>query len=485
MRAHFIRIGLIVIAMLLLHVGVYPQNSDDPDLLKQILSHARTEAEKVKDEDSRLVLLENLAAADAKVGNISLAQSEAERLEPIVRTPPNYGDCNYIYEQIVRTQARAGDSEAAYRTAQRISGSKDEAFYTIAVEMAKQGKFSEAIVAINQTIRPGNVRRRAQVFRELAVAAAIEGDQEQAAMLFDRAEDLSAQLRKEAGIQQATIQLPLEVAASRRACGNVAAATSMFSEYRLVIGGVSDDSKRQQYMYEFAAAAAHGGDFDSARKVLSQITDPMRKTQASAAIVHEYLAEGLEDTDAAFSVASSIPSLEYRVSSLASVASAQARKGDKDGAQRTIDICQKLLIHASDDFRAWGTLSVAEAEYELGDKTRANELCDEAIVLTKQFRIHPEREGHSLQAYVARLRASFGDQDGALATARQAGGGSLIQEVAEVESEKGQGASALQWSEKLSDPEEKANALLGIVQGLLDKQQKLQVPGSPSHPRCK
>ncbi len=485
MRERFVRIGLIGIAMFLLRPGVYSQDSGDPGFLKRILSEARTEAEKVKDEVSRDVLLENLAAAEAQVGDIPLAQSEAERLEQIVKAPPQYGDCDYLYEQIIRAQVWTGDSEAAYRTTQRITGSKDEAFYTMAVEMAKQGKLSEAISVINQTDRPDNVRRRAQVFRELAVAAAIKGDAAQAAMLFDRAESLSAQLRQEAGIQAATIELPLDLAASRRACGDVPAAARMFSEYRLVIGGIGDDSKRQQYMYVLAAAAAHGGDFDLAKQVLLQITDPMRKAQVGTALVLEYLADGIEDTDAAFSVASNIPSLEARVSSLASVASAQARKGDKNAARRTIDICQKLLKDASADFKPWGTLSIASAEYELADKTRAAELCDEAIILARRFTIHPERERLILLSNIARLRASFGDEDGALATARQAEGDSLIEDVAEVESEKGHAASALQWSEKLSNPKQKASALLGIVRGLLDKRQKLQEPRNASNPRCK
>jgi hypothetical protein len=485
MRGGVAKIGLIGIAMALLLPGVYPQDSADPVILTRILSEARTEAEKVKGEDSRILLLGNLAAAEAQLGNISLAQSEAERLEPIVTAPPHYGNCNYIYEQIIRTQVRTGDSEAAYRTAQRISGSKDEAFYVIAVELAKQGKFNEAIGAISQTNRPGNVLRRAQVFRELAVAAANKGDTRQAAMLFDRAEDLSAQLRTEAGIQQATIQLPLEVAASRQACGDVAPAARMFSEYQIIIRGVGDDSKRQQYMYQFAALAARGGDFDLARKVLSQITDPMRKAQAGAAIVREYLADGIGDADAAFSIASKIPGLADRVNSLASVASAQARKGDENAARRAIDICQKLLKEASAEFKPWGTLAVASAEYELGDMTRAAELCDEAIALAKRLTIHPERERLTLLSEIATLRISFGDEEGALATARLAEGESLIGEVAEIESEKGHADSALRWSEKLSDPEQKANALLGIVRGLSVKQKNSQEPRNASYPRCK
>jgi tetratricopeptide (TPR) repeat protein len=485
MRERFVRIGLIVIVLSLLRSGIYSQGSGDPAFLTRILSEARTETEKVKDEVSRVVLLQNIAATEARVGNVSLAQSEAERLEPVVKTPPLYGDCNFIYEQIIRAQVRTGDSEAAYRTAQRITGSKDEAFYAIAQEMAKQGKFSGALSAINQTNRSGNVLRKAQVFRELAIIAVNTGGAAQAARLFDLAESLSAQLREEAGIQTATMQLPLDVAASRRECGDVPAATRMFSEYRLVIGGIGDDSKRQQYMYDLAAAAARGGDFDLAKQVFSQITDPMRKAQAGDAIVREYLADGVGDTGAALSVATVIPTLEARVNSLALVASAQARNGDKNAARQTIDICQKLLKETSDDFKPWGTLAIASAEYDLGDMTRAAELCDKAIVLAKRFTIHPERERLTLLSEIARLRASFGDEDGALATAMQAEGGSLIEDVAEVESEKGHAASALEWTEKLNNPEQKASALLAIVRGLLDKQEKSQEPRNASNPRCR
>jgi hypothetical protein len=470
-----------------LYIHTDARNPADTAVLRQVLSEARTQAEQVKDETSRLVLLENLAAAEARAGNIKLAQSEAERLEPIVKAPPNYGDCNYIYEQILRAQARAGDYDAALRTIQRISGiggSKDEGYYALAEELANQGKLDQVIGLIEQTSRPDNVISRARVFLELAVASTKSGDTEHAAVLFDRAESLSAQLLHEAGVQSASVGVFLDVAARRRTCGSPGTARRMFSEAQQVIGRVTDDSKRQQYLCMLASAAARGGDFDLAKEIQVHITDPLQEAQAGVAIVDAYLAEPIPDTESGRTVALNIRMLEMRISSLNSVAAAQARKGERDAARKTLNASKRLLELVADDWKPWGTLGLASAEYELGDRTQAGHLCDETIELTSRFNIHPERQRALALNEVAGLRASFGDEAGALDTARHAERDSLFEDIAEVEAEKGQASSALKWTEKLKDPEQKAGALLGIARGLLDKQQSSLEHKNASYPNC-
>jgi len=210
----------------------------------------------------------------------------------------------------------------------------------------------------------------------------------------------------------------------------------------------------------------------------------MRSAQAGAAIVRAHLDNGLEDTDAAFAAASNIPLSEERISALALVASAQARKGQKEKAQSTIKACQNLIQDTSADYKPWGKLSLAAAEYELGHRAQAAQLCDQAIGLTGGFTIHPERERALLFLIAARLRASFGDETGALATVKRSGQTSLFDDVAQAEAEAGLKDSALKWIARLKDPEQKASALLGVVRGELDRQQQAQLREN-LYPRCK
>jgi len=243
-----LRIGEVGLAGILATLIVGSANAEDPadaTFLRKVLSQARIQALGVRDKTYSITLLENLAAAEARVGNLRLAESEADRLEPVVKAPPHYGNCNHIFEEILRAQARLGDNNTAYRTIQRIAGNKDEAYYALAQELAKKGEFDQARAAVEQTSRPDNVRRRAEVFLELATFSTRSGDLGRAASLFDQSESLSAKLLREAGVQAGTIELTLEVAARRRACGSAEAAARMFSESRLLIGGIADDSRRQ------------------------------------------------------------------------------------------------------------------------------------------------------------------------------------------------------------------------------------------------
>jgi tetratricopeptide (TPR) repeat protein len=301
-------------------------------------------------------------------------------------------------------------------------------------------------------------------------------------LLFEKADKLSAQLIREAGVQAATIELTLDVAARTRACGAPTLAARVFAESRSLIGATVDESRRQQYLSALVSAAARGGDFDLAGQADEQITDPMRSARARAAMVSAYLYDGLEQIDAALKTALDIPSLEQRIGSLSLIAAAQGRKGQNDLAGKTIQMTERLLQTASDDFKPWGYLNLAAAVYETGQRDRAGRLCDEAIRRGSRFSIHPERERALLYRSVGRLRASFGDEAGALATVKRSGDGSSFAEVAEEEARAGYGHAAMEWIVRLRDPEQRAGAMLGYVRGVLDRQQKRSIVSA--HPRC-
>jgi tetratricopeptide (TPR) repeat protein len=235
----------------------------------------------------------------------------------------------------------------------------------------------------------------------------------------------------------------------------------------------------------FAEAAAQAGDFDLSLRELHGTTDPMRRAQAVQGIVQGYLSDGVEDTTAALALASTISSVDDRVGMLASIASAQARRGDIAAAKRTVEECLKSLDQTSDSLRFWDTISLASTKYELGDRARAAELFDAAVKFAGRYKNHFESyEFYSLAVLVAE-RASLGDEQGALSTARGANDNALFGDIAEAEAEKGQADAALKWVEKLQDPFAKGNALMSLVRGILEKQDSDEEPKNAEYPRCK
>jgi tetratricopeptide (TPR) repeat protein len=477
-------ICLICMTSALLCVSAQPQKQLNDAELKRIVSEARIQTNLVKDDTSRLILLEYLAATEAAFGDIQGSLAEAERLAPLVKEPPMFGNCDDLYLSISGAQLRAGDLEGAMRTAQRANDKKSLA-YSLAENFAKNGMTELAAEVAEQQKQSPFPRDRTKIFLEIAVITAKLGDAKRAAELFDRAEAASADLLRVDGARPGVVDLALDVAVSRRLCGNPEAASRMFKESRQVILGVQDESRRQQFMFEFTSAAAKAGEFDLAREVFQEITDPMRKSQAGQGIVHGYLDNGINDSKTAFAIAAQIEDEQEHVSALTDIAMMQARSGDTAGSWKTIGMCEDLLTNITADWKMYSTIGLAAVAYELGDRKVGDGLCDKAISLSERLTIHPERNRTMALESIAEMREERGDFVGALRMAMLDSDARMLRELAETEAYKGNADSALKWIAKLKDPYHKASSLLAVVSGELGREQNTREPRNSAIPRCK
>ncbi len=452
--------------------------------IERILSEARIQANRIKDESNRLFVLASLAATEARLGNIQFALSEAGRLEQLTKVHEQFGLCDGIYLQVSRAQMRAGDIEGAIRTAQRMRD-KVSTLYYVAEELAKERMIDRAVTLISQMEKPLFPRDKPKIFLELAVITAKNGDSGRANELFGRAESLSADLLRQAGAKPGVVDLSLDIAVSRQLCGDREAAKRMFLESRQVILGVKDESLQQLFLFELAAAAAKAGYFDLARQVFDQINDPGRKSQAGGSIVYAYLETGVYDTDSSLAIVSTFSDVEDRLEALIDIASMQVRKGDKVAARKTIEACQDLLKNASDYQKAWRTISLARLAYEMGDQGQGAQLSALAISLSDHLMTTPDHVRSEALHAIMTLQEEFGGDAGALQTARIDQETSFLEDLAEIEAHHGKTDLALRWVRKLKDPEQRARSLLGVVSGVLETQEDSREPKSVANPLCK
>jgi tetratricopeptide (TPR) repeat protein len=473
--------------------------SDDLSYLIGLLNESEKQARKVSDEENRFSLLDDIAFYRARTGQIEEAQKLIKHLEP--EYAKNYSDPKYIFEEIAKQMARSGNVEAALEAA-RTAGSvsktvevvvrankskpisaneaagyaskvkqspfprqSDEALYSVAEELLKRGMLEDVNKILQQVDRPDNIRREAQVLNNLAAIAVARGWKDYGSNLFQRADALSSECISKSGLQAATVELALSIAAQRRLCGDITGANNMFSAVQKQLAKITDQSKREQYLNTFSEAAAVSGDFELAKKTLELITEPMRITQARDALVRALLAEGrIEEAEM---IEPSIPNLDTRISILLLTAELKIDRKEAS-AQKTLDLLERYLEEGSDNHKAWETANLASIEYKRGNRARAISLWKEAIKLSDRFTIHPDREKANLIKYVIRLQAEAGEEQCAMETARLIEDDDVFFDIAEAESANGKTESASKWINKLKNPGKKARSLLGVVSGLLD-----------------
>jgi tetratricopeptide (TPR) repeat protein len=465
-------------------------HSADNNYLIQVLDESEKQARSVSDSDDRSLLLDNIALYRARIGQIDEAKRLIKELGP--EYAKNYRDPKNIFEEIARQMARSGNVDAALEGAQAAgSASKtvtvvvrksesisasdpkqssfprqsDEALYAVAKELLRRGRVEDVNKIMAQIERPDNIRRRAQILNDLAAIAVVCGLRDYGNDLFRRADALSSELTSKSGLQAATVELALSIAAQRRLCGDITGASNIFSIVQNQIQKVADQSKREQYLDSLTEAAAVSGDFELAQKTLALITESMRITQARDAIVRALLAEGRNQE--AEMLVPSVPDLDTRIRLLLLIAELQIEH--KDGrVQKTLDAITISMEGASDNAKAWETANLASIEYIRGNRKSAVGLWKEAIKLSDRFTIHPDREKPNLIQFVARSQAEVGEEQSAMETARLIQGDEVFFDIAEAESANGKVESALRWIKKEKNPKIKANSLLGVVSGLLD-----------------
>jgi hypothetical protein len=385
----------------------------------------------MKDDSTKAYSLAMLAVLQAKTGDApGSARTFLQARKAVLAMPDDYGRVQQLYF-LASYQVQAGDSPGAMATAGEIKEPqyKDRMLGFIAIEQARLGNVPQALRTAAGVNAPWE---KSWIGREVATIQAKRGDVKDALKTAQAISDhnmrvealaavAAAQLKAKdhAGAQQ-TWRLAIKVAES------IPPSTGRYVGY-----------SRPSAFGAIAQARADSGDIRGAALMLDAIDEPATKCLA-----------------------------------LMQVAAAQARAGNLRAAQQTADMARDTSLgHYFQE-------GMAGALAERGDIRAALEIAREITELYSRV--------EALLA-IAKVQAKAGDREGAGRTYRLAlqaaaklhdspglvgARPAALRNIAQGQTEQGAEQEALAWIAQERDPQEIVSALMGVIQGLADRQVK-------------
>ena len=248
------------------------------------------------------------------------------------------------------------------------------------------------------------------------------------------------------------------------------------------------------------AEQAKRGMISEALQTSSEIANEMRREEALGAIVEAHLKNG--DLQEASRLTETIQQARVtKILSLIHIAAAHSTTGDADDAEKrlteALDLFRKGVVDYPHEFqfgqlevvhtliytgqlqkatnaaqiiqfplaKVSALLDVADAWAKTGDRLTAERLLTQAVEEAGSDR-------HDLGS-IARLYAQIDDIPTALKMARkiphEVGRSITYREIADIQTERGEAKSVLNWAADLRSPYLKSSALLGIAFGILHK----------------
>ena len=420
----------------------------------------------------RMSLLGNIAIAQDAGGLRADAVETLNRVVAAAREVADKTSNGDIYFHIVFAQCQLSDFDGALRIAESLQGDQTRYRQTylhyIARDCRKAGPArARTILAKSLELSKGikDIYPRGLSQKMIAQAMAQNGDISgalEAMKLIGQLDEAPAETgilsffpdRQAAARRQADKHLAEQVrheaadvlaaiAAQQAKLGDRAAAKKTFGEAMGLILAERDGVIKTQRLRGLAEALAGSGELEAAKVAIDAIHDD----EANKALA------------------------------LVALAKAQAASGNKPGASESLSTAAetanqtKALTNLINDnvarrkdetFRA-----IAVAQVELGEI--------EASLATVSAHDNKALKSE-IEAEVAGLKARRGDIGGALKTAeRIADAGSraeALSKIAHAQSWTDQGQAALVWSSKLSLPQERALALVGVAEGVLARRNR-------------
>ncbi len=467
---------------------------DVPEILEQALK-AATE---VQNPLHRRWIIDGIATAYALVGYrdraLELARSQDTKntddtLIQISRVMVEQGQglqAREIISHMTRPDSRAWALEQLAR-------------YHIAKE-----ERAEAIERLKQALRSAEGIdfdfRRTAIMSRIAEAQAFLGEHKAADATLRRAlqlapttsgtlaEDLQfiqvleiqVRLRNERGAWETLDGLP---AGSRKGIGvkQIAVALSKAGKTAraLEIATTMEEGYlRDAALQEIAEAQAEAGDIDGAMQTAGIIrSDKFQKVVALGHIADTLIKD--HDPMRAQSVlrqaVEATTQISDRADLLGALARRQAELGDREAASRNIAQAIRDLDRVPDKiFLDHPRLTIMQAQIQAGDLAGAEKLASTISSTDFQNRAYCE---------IADFKARADDIEGALRAAALSHGldhGHILEMIAKIQANRGDTEGALDWVTTQTSPPDRALALLGVAEGLLN--QGKSIPHCPKKP---
>lgn len=249
-----------------------------------------------------------------------------------------------------------------------------------------------------------------------------------------------------------------EIAAAEVGIGKVDCAFDLVTQ-------IENQPERETALSGIAEAAAQNGDVGTVRRIMGLTSEPNDAFSPTFKLAEAMAKSG--DFRGAKALAETQESPNNKAIILSEIARAYWDKSERRASVNTIEEAAETAEHIPDEMMKRRFLgSIGQAELEVGDPQAAAVSLAQGAKEVRNWREIPN---------IAADQARAGDIAGALDTARHAimfPRAYILRGVARAQAESGNSQAALSWITSLDSPEEKASSLVGLAQGILDRQPK-------------
>jgi hypothetical protein len=406
-----------------------------------------------------------LGDIDGAQQTLSLIKSDSER--------------SYALLSIASAQASAKNFADAVRTASAIQDSenRDQALAAIAYEQAEAG---DAQGATQQARSIKNAQYKAGALAHIAAVSAKGGHTEEASKGMQEALAAAekAQPREDeggrSGLAACTFEEPEEprdaalagIVVNQAEAGDAAGALE-------TINHMHDKAGRENALATVAEYQARAGDFDGARASIASIGRDECRTAALHGIVMAQFEAG--NLSAALSTVDGMTDAYQKALTLWYLAEQVAKQGainsESEILARALEVARQIT---DDNDRVTMLGQIALSQAHAGNRAEAAKTLAEAapLAIASHERAKMNNEWNSRLQNFAEKQAGIGDLDGAWNTLTHLDRGgrlTVVQSVAQARSRDGDTQSALAWADRQVSHRDKALALVGAAEGILQR----------------
>ena len=441
---------------------------------QEFLNDALKEFEAEGDLES-YELLADMAGLQAQLDDRDAARKMFKRARDLIDAMNKvYGSVGDGWDRLAVAVAGAGEVDDAIGAALRIPEGKDRdsAFQQVAKALAKNRLEKDALrVAGMVQEKKTKSRVGRMVLEELALAHAAAGNVPEALRVVERMKDPSSQvtalLGRNVGPSWAECPYYPGVALVEAKAGNKAQAMKTLERAAKLVEAMPKENwtKRHIALTALACVQARLGEFAESRKTLERIQGEPGKTVALATLVRE-LARAGRAKEAMTEIGRS-PAGTTKVYVLMHLGAGQAEAGDEKAARASFEKAHKLIGELG---KPGVGIDLATVRANAGDYKGAIQTADTYF---------PENALGYANIAVAQARAA--DFIGALKTADKIkdrpGQGpvwwklNMLRYTAAYQAKRGQSKSALEWIRRLDSHIARANALMGLAEGMATRSQ--------------
>ena len=427
--------------------------------IQEILNRALEAAADIEDPDKQATILGRIANLQARAGNTKAALAAASAIA-------NDWQRKNALMLIAWGQAEAGDSQGGRETAARIDNDmlRDQALAHLARRLAADGKADEAL---DITDIMTSEARKAEALADIALARARRNDWVGADYTFEQARQAAVAVENDAE----KVRTLTEIADRQHMARNAIGTARTLDLAQATLEEMGPDGERDMLWAEIARVQARAGLVGEAFQTAQKIREERWQRWALAGIAKAQAESG--DVQTANSTIGMIPDStgeeDYdKTFALSIVAQEQSNAGAFHEAIETVS-----RMPAGHWERAHTLASIAYAQAWRGDTTDAQRTYRQALEETNLIEDEAMRE--QATRIVAVSLAQAGNTREALRTARtiqiEHERSNAFSGIAHRQARRGDTAGALSWIAELDSPLLRASALLAVADARLGKLQ--------------